>query len=87
MAVWGADVDQLKTLGTKLTTGADAIEAQKNELTSRLDTVQWTGPDAQKFRDEWSGTHMVSLNKVVEALRTAGTRATRNAEEQTTASA
>ena len=87
MAVWGADVDQLKTLGTKLTTGADAIEAQKNELSSRLDTVQWTGPDAQKFRDEWSGTHMVSLAKVVDALRTAGTRATRNAEEQTTASA
>ncbi|WP_323809221.1 hypothetical protein [Arthrobacter sp. CDRTa11] len=87
MAIWGADVEGLRTLSTKLNGGAEAIEAQKNELNSRLEGTQWMGPDADKFRSEWSGTHMTSLSRVVDALREAGTRAGKNADEQTTASA
>jgi hypothetical protein len=44
------------------------------------------GPDADTFRSEWSGNHMTSLTKVAEALKDAGQKATRNAEEQSTAS-
>ena len=40
MAIWGADIAQLKTLGTKLQAGASEIEKQK----SQPDQGCWTAP-------------------------------------------
>lgn len=86
MAIWGADVEQLRTLGTKLTHGASEIEQQKNNLNKILNATVWKGPDADAFRSDWSGTHMTQLTKVAEALKEAGTKATKNANEQDQAS-
>lgn len=86
MAIWGADVDQLRQLGGKLEHGASEIESQRNKLTNFLDQVDWRGPDADKFKDQWRGEHTSKLNQVAEALREAGNRAKQNAEQQTQAS-
>lgn len=86
MAMWGADVQQLGQLGSKLQEGASQIETQKSNLTSLLNSTNWKGPDADKFREEWSGTHTTQLTKVAEALKEASTRAKRNAEQQEQAS-
>ncbi|KNH22274.1 hypothetical protein ACU18_01735 [Arthrobacter sp. ZBG10] len=86
MAIWGADVQELRQLGSKLQSGAAEIETQKTTLTKVLSSTNWEGPDAQKFRNEWSGTHSALLTKVAEALKEAGTKATKNAEEQDRAS-
>ncbi len=86
MAIWGADVEQLRTLGTKLKAGASEIEQQKNNLNKVLNSTDWKGPDADAFRSEWTGQHMTQLSKVAEALKEAGTKATKNANEQDQAS-
>jgi hypothetical protein len=86
MAIWGADIEQLKTLGTKLQAGSSEIEKQKNTLTRVLEGTDWKGPDADKFRSEWSGQHVTALAKVANALQEAGQQATRNANEQQQAS-
>jgi hypothetical protein len=86
MAIWGADVEQLRTLGTKLQTGASDIEQQRVSLSRLLDSTTWEGPDAKAFRSEWSGTHSNALNQVIQALKDAGTKATQNANEQDQAS-
>ena len=86
MAIWGADVEQLRTLGNKLETGASEIEQQRSNLTRLLDSTVWKGPDANAFRSEWSGTHTSALNQVIQALRDAGHKATKNANEQDQAS-
>jgi hypothetical protein len=86
MAIWGADVEQLKTLGTKLQSGASEIEQQRSNLTRLLDSTQWKGPDADHFRGEWSGKHTSALNQVTQALKDAGQMATKNANEQDQAS-
>jgi uncharacterized protein YukE len=86
MAIWGADVQQLRQLGSKLQAGASEIETQKSTLTKVLSSTNWEGPDADKFRNEWSGTHTTMLTKVAEALKEAGDKAKRNAEEQDQAS-
>ncbi|HET7781072.1 MULTISPECIES: WXG100 family type VII secretion target [Micrococcaceae] len=86
MAMWGADVQQLRQLGSKLQEGASQIETQKSNLTSLLNSTDWKGPDADKFREEWSGTHTTQLTKVAEALKEASTRAKRNADQQDQAS-
>jgi uncharacterized protein YukE len=86
MAIWGADVEQLRTLGTKLQAGASEIEQQRSNLTRLLDSTTWEGPDAKVFRSEWSGTHTSALNQVIQALKDAGQKATKNANEQDQAS-
>jgi Proteins of 100 residues with WXG len=86
MAIWGADVEQLRTLGTKLQAGASTIEQERSNLTRLLDSTVWKGPDADHFRGEWSGAHTSALNQVIQALKDAGQKATRNANEQDQAS-
>jgi hypothetical protein len=82
MAIWGADVQGLKDLGSKLQHGATEIETQKSNLNKMLHTVDWKGPDADKFRSEWDSNHMTQLTKVAEALKDAGQKARQNAEAQ-----
>jgi Proteins of 100 residues with WXG len=86
MAIWGADVQQLKTLGSKLVAGSNEIEQQRNTLNKVLQGTDWKGPDADRFRNEWQSQHMTSLQKVAQALDEAGKKATKNANEQEQAS-
>jgi len=86
MAIWGADVAQLKTLGSKLQAGSQEIENQKSMLTKVLAGTQWMGPDADKFRNEWNGEHVAALTRVSQALQQASQQATRNAADQESAS-
>ena len=86
MAIWGADVAQLKTLGSKLQAGSQEIENQKSMLTKVLAATQWLGPDADKFRNEWNGEHMAALTRVSQALQQASQQANRNAADQESAS-
>ena len=82
MAIWGADVVQLKELGSKLQAGASEIETQKSNLNKALHSTDWKGPDADKFRGEWDSNHMTQLSKVAEALKEAGQKARQNADQQ-----
>ena len=86
MAIWGADVAQLKTLGTKLQAGSQEIANQKSLLTKVLAGTDWKGPDAEKFRNEWNGEHVAALTRVSQALQQASQQATRNAADQESAS-
>ena len=86
MAIWGADIAQLKNLGTKLQAGSSEIEKQKSMLTKILQGTDWKGPDADKFRSEWNGQHAAALAKVAQALEEAGKQASRNATQQAEAS-
>jgi hypothetical protein len=86
MAIWGADVEQLRTLGSSLQHGASEIESQRANLTTLLNNTERRGPDADQFKDKWNGEHTTTLNKVAEALKDAGNKAKRNAEEQSNAS-
>lgn len=86
MPIWGADTAQLKALGTKLQAGSSEIEKQKSLLTRALDSTDWMGPDADKFRNDWQGSHVADLNRVARALEEAGKQATKNAAQQEEAS-
>ncbi|MET4096062.1 hypothetical protein [Arthrobacter sp. UYCu712] len=86
MAIWGADIAQLKNLGTKLQAGSSEIDKQKSTLTKVLESTDWKGPDADKFRSEWNGQHATALARVSQALQEAGKQACRNATEQESAS-
>jgi hypothetical protein len=62
------------------------VHGQRSNLTRLLDSTVWEGPDAKHFRSEWSDTHTSALNQVIQALKDAGQKATKNASEQDQAS-
>ncbi|MBT2597345.1 hypothetical protein [Arthrobacter sp. ISL-72] len=86
MAIWGADIVQLKALGTKLQAGSSEIDKQKSQLSKALESTDWKGPDADKFRSEWSSRHVSDLARVARALEEAGKQASKNAAQQEEAS-
>ncbi|MCJ1696299.1 WXG100 family type VII secretion target [Rathayibacter caricis] len=86
MAVWGLDVEQVRTLSSKLNQEASTIQQVLSTLTSQLGNTQWSGPDAEQFRNDWSSTHTAALNRVINALQDASQRASQNAAQQESAS-
>ncbi len=82
MAVWGLDIEQVRQLSSQLNQKAADIESILSTLTSALNSTQWEGPDANQFRNDWSGQHTSSLRNVANALRDAGAKAQQNAAAQ-----
>lgn len=87
MAVWGLDIQQVRQLSSQLNRQAETIQQSLSTLTAALNGTQWTGPDAEQFRNEWSSTHTASLRNVINALQEASQKAARNADAQEQASA
>ena len=86
MALIGADVEQLNQLATQLNSKASDIQNVISQLSSAINSVQWVGPDANKFKSDWSGHHVGQLKAVVSALQSASQSAKKNAQEQQQAS-
>lgn len=86
MALYGQDIDQVRQLGTQLNSKASDIESVISQLTSAVNSVQWMGPDAERFKSDWEGQHVRQLRQVVSALQKASQDASRNATEQQQAS-
>lgn len=87
MAVEGADPDQLRAAATQFNKGASALETSAKALHSLIGTTtQWTGPDADRFRSQWSSMSARTITAAVNALRQAADALRRNANEQETAS-
>jgi uncharacterized protein YukE len=82
MAVWGLDVEQVRGLSKQLTTQSQQVQTILTTLTSALQNVQWTGPDAEGFRNEWNTTHTAALKQVITALEDASQKAAKNAADQ-----
>ncbi|MDR1441800.1 MAG: WXG100 family type VII secretion target [Bifidobacteriaceae bacterium] len=86
MAVWGLDIEQVRQLAKDLDQKASDIDNILSTLTSRLSGTQWTGPDSEKFRSDWSGQYTSALKQVSQGLRDAAQRANQNAADQETVS-
>ncbi|MDO9396394.1 MAG: WXG100 family type VII secretion target [Herbiconiux sp.] len=82
MAVWGLDVEQVRGLSKQLNTQSQQVQQILTTLTSALQNVQWTGPDAEQFRNDWSTTHTAALKQVITALEDASQKASKNASDQ-----
>lgn len=86
MAIWGADIQQLRALGAQLNSKAGEIDGILSNLTNLLNNTQWQGPDATRFHTEWTGQHTAALRQVASALRDAASKAQQNAAQQEQAS-
>ncbi|CAM3656307.1 WXG100 family type VII secretion target [Mycolicibacterium frederiksbergense] len=87
MVMEGADVAQLRALATQLTGSAERFDVIAKSLHSLVNgSMQWRGPDAERFRSEWNGASAHVLSRAAQALRDMDKVLRRNADEQVSAS-
>ena len=85
-ATKGMNVEEVRRMSGQLREAADEITRIEQELTSGLEGVDWTGPDADRFRGQWSGEMVPALQQIMNSVHELGETADRNAAEQEAAS-
>ncbi|WFR82677.1 hypothetical protein [Arthrobacter sp. Y-9] len=84
---YGADVQELRKLATKVQTSGKALESQARMLSSAVGSVSWPGPDGKRFRQLWDSEHSQAMNRAAGFLATAAKSLQLNADEQERSSA
>ncbi|MHA7306211.1 C2 family cysteine protease [Arthrobacter sp. TMN-49] len=84
----GADVAELREFARELNKAAERLTQSNTVLSQHIGQGRgWQGPDAQRFRGQWSSRLRPTLIKVAAGLVTAGNELRVQAQEQETASA
>lgn len=78
----GMDPESAKALAGKMTTTAETINQAVQTLTGAVDGVQWKGPDAERFKQDWKGGCVPAVRKVADLLRTHATKLNQEAQQQ-----
>ncbi len=81
-ALKGMNVEEVRGMARQLREAAEEITRIEQELTSGLEEVDWTGPDADRFRGQWSGEMIPALQQIMNSVNELGETADRNAAEQ-----
>jgi len=79
--MYGADPDQLQTLGTTLKRQMDAINGVMSSISSVLSNTTWQGPAHDRFAGEWQGAFKGALNRLNQAFEAAGQDCVARADE------
>ncbi|MBE1878863.1 hypothetical protein [Myceligenerans pegani] len=81
--LYGADIEALRRLADRIAQGSETLNGVVGVVESAMpDPGQWSGPDAESFRDEWYSTHSPALTASAQALADAAETARSNADEQ-----
>ena len=83
---YGGDVAQLRQLAKDLAGGATRLNLLGQQLTSVIGTGTWKGHDAQRFRSDWTSSHIKLLKSATAGLESASKSLLANADEQEKAS-
>ncbi|GAB2987073.1 MAG TPA: hypothetical protein VKY71_08275 [Actinotalea caeni] len=67
--VYGMDIQAGRDLAARMDGDATEIETLTTRLTGMLESTPWYGPDATRFKGDWSGQYVPALQSVVAALR------------------
>ncbi|MBN9180518.1 MAG: PhnD/SsuA/transferrin family substrate-binding protein [Microbacterium sp.] len=71
MAVYGADVDELRGAATEFERAADRLDHVSTALGGELARAPWEGADAERFRSNWSTDHSRRIADASTRLRDA----------------
>ncbi|MGP9682667.1 MULTISPECIES: hypothetical protein [unclassified Brachybacterium] len=85
-ATKGMNVEEVRRMSGQLREAAEEIGQIEQELTTGLEGVDWTGPDADRFRGQWASDMVPALQRIMNSVHELGDTADRNAAEQDGAS-
>lgn len=69
MAFEGMDIAEVRSFASAVAGAADALAATADRLDGELTRSPWTGPDAARFRSEWTVSHRAALRSTATRLR------------------
>src|SRR5690606_24214682 len=78
--------EALRTMGAVCARRAELLDELEGRLSAVIDTVEWVGEDAERFRADWSGSVRPGLQDRGLELRQQARRLAQHAEEQEAAS-
>lgn len=87
MTFYGADVSQLRALAKAADKAATLLSTRATSLQSQILAAPWKGGDGERFRQEWTGSHRPSIERVVASLRQNSRLLLQHAAEQEKSSA
>lgn len=85
-ATLGMNVEEVRRMAAQLREAAEEIARIEQELTSGLEEVFWSGPDADRFRGQWTGEMVPALQQIKTAVAELGDSAEHEAGQQDTIS-
>lgn len=71
-AMYGANPEQLSSLGRTLKQQMSSIEAVMSTVTSVLGGTTWLGPARDQFETDWNQSFRTALNRLNQAFDAAG---------------
>lgn len=86
-AMYGADIEQLRSLATQFDRSADRLDADRMSVGNAIRISAWMGPVAMRFRSQWDSDHSRRLHEAAVRLRDAASALRTNAAQQERASA
>jgi WXG100 family type VII secretion target len=84
--MWGANLHQLNDLAADLHGKSTELNSQVKRLKKKVAATGWSGPDADRFRQEWESKFEPSLRKISEDLDQASRDVRRSGSSQQRAS-
>lgn len=72
MSMYGANPEQLATLGRTLSNQIEVIGQMMSTVDGVLSGTTWQGPARNRFEEEWTGSFKQALGRLNEAFGAAG---------------
>ncbi len=72
MTMYGANPEQLASLGRTLKQQIDPIQSLTSTVSSVLAGTSWTGPARDRFEQDWNATFRTALTRLAQAFESAG---------------
>ena len=86
-SMYGADIEALRLLADKFVEGSETLDTVATAVEAATPQQDgWSGPDADGFRQEWTGSHLTKLRDAAAALSDAAATVRSNADAQETTS-
>ena len=73
MSMYGANPEQLASLGRSLKQQIASIDSVMSTVTSALSGTTWVGPARDQFESDWNTSFRTALGKLNQAFDAAGT--------------
>jgi uncharacterized protein YukE len=73
MSMYGANPEQLASLGRALKSQMSSIDGVISTVGAALGGTVWEGPARQQFENDWNSVFRSTLNRLNEAFDKAGT--------------
>jgi len=72
MSMYGANPEQLASLGRSLKQQITSIESVMSAVSSALSGTAWVGPARDQFENDWNTSFRTALGKLNQAFDAAG---------------